>query len=180
MSMVYEIPIKRLVFFSGCAHCTSASECHSWFSSSGYSFVVSAGSSRSCGCVILYRPSLILSNSWHDDHGRFLQCEFSFQSESFRVVCLYAPNRNPDRDQFFDEVPYMLTPLFSWEISTQFSINLSIWSGLPFTILHVRAPRPFPGSLIIAVVLTSGVIYTHLVPVLPGPDRVVSFLLASI
>ena len=91
-------------------HCTSTSECHSWFSSSGYSSVVSPGSSRSCGCVVLYRPSLVLSNSWHDDHGRFLQCEFSLHSQSFRVVCLYAPNCNPDRDQFFHEVPARVDP----------------------------------------------------------------------
>ena len=93
------------------AHCVSASECHAWFSSSGYSFTVTPCSSRSYGCVILYRPSLtFLSNSWHDDCGRFLQCEFSFRSQLFWIVCLYAPNRNPDRDLFFDELPLHVDP----------------------------------------------------------------------
>ena len=55
-------------------HCTSLSECQSWFSSSDYSAAVSPGSNKSCGCVILYRRTLTLSNSWCDCDGRFLQC----------------------------------------------------------------------------------------------------------
>lgn len=36
------------------AHCTSDVECHSWFSSSGLSFVLSPGTRCSGGCIILY------------------------------------------------------------------------------------------------------------------------------
>ena len=91
-------------------HCTSLSECQSWFSSSGYSVAVSPGSNKSCGCVILYRPTLTLSNSWCDSDGRFLQCEFSFSGKLFRVVCVYAPNRNPARDEFLDDLPQRVDP----------------------------------------------------------------------
>lgn len=42
------------------AHCISVVECRSWFSSSGFSFIVFPGSNRSCGCVILFRSTLSL------------------------------------------------------------------------------------------------------------------------
>ena len=41
-------------------HCTSDVECHSWFSSSGLSFILSPGTRRSGGCIILYCPILRL------------------------------------------------------------------------------------------------------------------------
>lgn len=59
-------------------HCLSADECSSWFLSSGFSSVLSPGSAHSCGCIVLFRPSLSLVNSWCDVDGRFVQCEFSF------------------------------------------------------------------------------------------------------
>ena len=37
-------------------------------------------------------------------NGRLLHCSFSFADVTFNVACLYAPNRNPARDQFFDYV----------------------------------------------------------------------------
>ena len=46
------------------AHCMSSEECSSWFSSSGLSFVVSPGSINSCGCIVLYRPVLVLLVLW--------------------------------------------------------------------------------------------------------------------
>ena len=91
-------------------HCLSSAECSSWFLSSGFSAVVSPGSSHSCGCIVLFRPSLSLVNSWCDVSGRYLQVEFSFFGKSFRVVCVYAPNRNPARDQFFDELHSRIDP----------------------------------------------------------------------
>ena len=69
-------------------HCLSAAECSSWFFSSGFSAVGSSGSSHSCGCIVLFRPSLSLVNSWCDVSGRHLQVEFSFFGKSFRVVCV--------------------------------------------------------------------------------------------
>jgi len=92
------------------AHCVSSVECESWFRSSGFLSVVSPGSSKSCGCLILYRPVLSFVNSWVDAEGRFLQCEFVFREKSFRVVSLYAPNRNPARDQFLDRVVEWVDP----------------------------------------------------------------------
>ena len=91
-------------------HCVSDVECQSWFRSSGYLSVVSPGSNKSCGCIILYRPVLSFVKSWLDDDGRFLQCEFVYCGKSFRVVSLYAPNRNPARHDFFERVPSLVDP----------------------------------------------------------------------
>ena len=76
------------------AHCVSSGECKSWFRSSGLSSVVSPGSNKSCGCIVLFRPVLSFVKSWTDSDVRFLQCEFQFRDKSFGVVSLYAPNRN--------------------------------------------------------------------------------------
>ena len=85
-------------------HCTSDVECHSWFPFSGLNFVLSPGSGRSGGCIVLYRPVLNLVNFWCEVPGRSLLCEFSFCDSTFRVLCLYAPNRNPARDLFFNSI----------------------------------------------------------------------------
>ena len=91
-------------------HCVSQAECNLWFSSSGFLSCLSPGSLHSCGCVVLYRPSLSFVNSWIDSCGRYLQCEFCFHDKSFRVCCLYAPNRNPERDQFLDDISGKVDP----------------------------------------------------------------------
>ena len=91
-------------------HCVSDIECHSWFSSSGFNFVLSPGSARSCGCIVLYRPILQLINSSSEFPGRSLMCHFSFHGSSFRVFCLYAPNRNPARDLFFNQITDAVDP----------------------------------------------------------------------
>lgn len=81
-------------------HVVNPSECASWFSSYGFLSVVSPGSWHSCGTVILFRPTYTLINSWTDDAGRFVMAEFRRHDIVFRVVSLYAPNRNPERDDF--------------------------------------------------------------------------------
>ena len=91
-------------------HCVSSVECSSWFLSSGFSGVLSPGSSHSCGNIILFRSSLSLVNSWCDDDGRFLQCEFSYLGKSFCVCCIYCPNRTPARDQFLDDLHPKIDP----------------------------------------------------------------------
>ena len=45
-----------------------------------------------------------------DDAGHFVLCEFHFHGKLFRVVSLYAPNRNPARDQFLELVPSWVDP----------------------------------------------------------------------
>ena len=82
----------------------SDAECRSWFSSSGFSFVLSPGTSRSGGCIRLYCPVFHLVNSWCEVPGCSLLCEFTYYDATFCVLCLYAPNRNPAQDQFFNSI----------------------------------------------------------------------------
>ena len=82
-------------------HVISSDECNSWFSPFGFLCVASPGSVHSRGSVLLYRPRFDLENFQIDADGRFIMAGFKFHGISFRVVCLYAPNRNPDRDDFF-------------------------------------------------------------------------------
>ena len=103
------------------AYCVSSVECESWFRSSGLSSVVSPGSNRSCGVLVLFRPVLSFVRSWADSDGRFLQCEFRLHDKSFRVVSLYAPNRNPARDQFFDLVSSFVDPSIPTVLCSDFN-----------------------------------------------------------
>ena len=82
-------------------HVVSHSECLSWFSSYGFLTVASPGSSHSCGSVILYRSKYHLVKTWSDSNGRFVMAEFQHHDVSFRLACIYAPNRNPERNDFF-------------------------------------------------------------------------------
>lgn len=91
-------------------HCVSVDEVSFWFPGSGLLCAVSPGSNHSCGCIVLFRPTLSLIRSWSDDHGRFLQCEFSYRGKVFRVACVYAPNRNPEREEFYDDVCVRVDP----------------------------------------------------------------------
>ena len=109
-------------------HCVSLAECDLWFRSSGFPSVVSPGSKKSCGCVVLFRPTLSLVQSWADEEGRLLQCEFSFCDQSFCVILLYAPNCNPVRNQFLeqlaDEVDPSIPTLLCGDFNTVFDRNL--------------------------------------------------------
>ena len=83
---------------------SSCSEAESWLSSFGFQVAASPDSLHSSGTVILYRPIFHLLNVWNDAEGRLVLCEFSFHDQIFRICSVYAPNRNPDRDDFFDFV----------------------------------------------------------------------------
>ena len=72
-----------------------------WFSSYGFSCLVSPGTAHSCGSVILYRARYDLVKFQIDAAGRFVMAHFKYHGIVFRIVCLYAPNRNPDRNDFF-------------------------------------------------------------------------------
>ena len=91
-------------------HCSSMAECESWFRGSGFLCVGSFGSVRSCGSLILHRPCLTVSQSWSDSEGRFVMAEFTFHDSCFRICSIYAPNRNPSRDSFLDDLCGKIDP----------------------------------------------------------------------
>ena len=70
-----------------------------------------AGQQQVCDlCAIMYKPKLTLVASFCDTSGHFVHCSFSFADVTFNVACLYAPDRNPARDQFFDYVLDVVNP----------------------------------------------------------------------
>ena len=92
-------------------HCLSEAECGSWFATSGFSFGVSPGTVCLCGSIVLFCPSLNLVRFWTDDTGRYILCEFTFRGICFRVLCIYAPNRNSARDLFFNQLDVVVDPV---------------------------------------------------------------------
>ena len=72
------------------SHCSSDLECQTWFRASGYLCALAAGSTYARGCIILFRPTLSLVQSWSEPDGRFLMCEFRFCNQVFRVCSVYA------------------------------------------------------------------------------------------
>ena len=123
-------------------HCISEQEACSWFSSTGYCVVSSCGSLRSCGCIILYWPIYDLLNSHIDLEGRFLLCSFSFRDISFNVSCLYAPNRNPVHNDFFDELADTIDLTFPTFIGGDFNtvLDRSMVQTCRTTLRRVRTP----------------------------------------
>ena len=115
-------------------HCISSSEFLLWFLSLGFSASASHGSVHPSGCII-FRPSLSLVNSWCDILGRYLQSEFSLCEMIFRVVCVYAPNRNLARDQFFDNLHSLIDPstptILSGDFNTVFNCSLDRFGSDP-------------------------------------------------
>ena len=52
--------------------------------------------------IFCFPPCLSLISSRSDSSGRLIACDFSLRDVIFRVVCVYAPNRNPDSDSLLD------------------------------------------------------------------------------
>lgn len=109
-------------------HCISSEEAQAWFAASRFSVAVSPGSVRSCGCVLLFRPPLVLSSVSMDQEGRFLVCSSELADSVFCVVALYAPNCNPARNLFLNYVPTQVdsvTPkLLCGDFNTAFDRSL--------------------------------------------------------
>ena len=143
---------KRLSFFQwlshlspsiGClqeTHAISLSELSSWVSGYGYLCVGSFGSHRSCGVAILYRSVLLCRSVVHEFDGRFVLAEFGFRGSIFRVACVYAPNRNPERDSFLhrcvDNIDPSVPTLLCGDFNTVFDRLVDRRGSCPFDTSH--------------------------------------------
>ena len=92
------------------AHILSCAEATSWFTSSGFQAISSPGTNHSCGTILLYRTEFRFVNSWADREGRFVQGAFIKNDITFRIAGVYAPNRNPERENFYTYVEDMVDP----------------------------------------------------------------------
>ena len=105
-------------------HCSSDLECQTWFRVSDYLCALAARSTHARGCIILFWPTLSLVPSWSEPDGRSLMCEFRFCNQGFRVCCVYAPNSNPQRNQFLDDVSFSIDPSVPTVLAGDFDRSL--------------------------------------------------------
>ena len=109
-------------------HCTSLAEGQTWFLSSGFECSLSPGTARSAGFIVLFRPPLSLEASWTDSDGSFFCLDLSSRAIRFKVACIYAPNRNPERDLFLAQVTDNLDPgtptILAGDFNTVFNRSL--------------------------------------------------------
>ena len=129
--------IPDIVCLQEC-HCSSDLECQTWFRASGHLCALAAGSTHPRGCIILFRPTLSLVQSWSEPDGRFLMCEFRFCNQVFRVCCVYAPNSNPQRNQFLEDVSVRIDPsvpsVLAGDFNTVFDRSLDRRGSDPFDV----------------------------------------------
>lgn len=92
-------------------HSTSEIELSSWFPS--FTCVSSPGTHKKCGVAILFRKSAFsLLQVARDDQGRFVQADLASSGSAIRVISLYAPNHNPERNLFLEQISARLDPSF--------------------------------------------------------------------
>ncbi|KAM7306544.1 uncharacterized protein ISCGN_010247 [Ixodes scapularis] len=60
----------------------------------------------SAGCCLFIRRSIgVVETAVHScGSGRFVYCDFSFSNADWRVLCVYAPNREGERKVFFESL----------------------------------------------------------------------------
>ena len=56
----------------------------------------------------LFRPVFSLLSTSCDSNSGFAACDFLYSDQRFRVISLYAPNTNPQRDDFFAYIASMV------------------------------------------------------------------------
>ena len=133
-AMVLGIYPRGMVLSSGYAlflrvWMLSVSECSLWFHSSSFSSLVSPGSVPSCGCIVLFRPSLMLLISGAMMMVVFLQCEFLFCSKLFPIRWIYGPNQNPEHHLFLEDLNPRIDPsiptILAGDFNTEFDRSLN-------------------------------------------------------
>ena len=140
------------------AHCVSDVECQSWFRCSCFQSVVSPGSQKSCGCVILFRPSLSLVDFSSDDAGRVVSCKFCLQDKLFQTSFL---SRSPPGLTHWSLLSCVVT-------SIRYLTASSIVLGRMLLIPRERVPLRFRICLMRVVLSTPGVTFILHPRVLPG------------
>ena len=86
-------------------HAASHATLRTWFKDSGYAVASSSVSNKRVDTAIFVDGHHQIDKVWRDNAGRFTQTEVLMGEERVRFASLYAPNRNPDRNRFFDSLP---------------------------------------------------------------------------
>lgn len=70
-----------------------------------FNVCVSHAVRTSGGCLFIRRSTGIVETAVHTcASGRMVLCDFSFSNREWRVICVYAPNRESERRLFFVEL----------------------------------------------------------------------------
>lgn len=96
-------------------------------------------SAHSCGSFILYRSRLIFNCSWMVLNGSFLIAKFSDQGLFYRNACIFASNRNPDRDTFTsctDLVDLTVPMVLCGDFNAVFDRALDCWGVAAGSLYH--------------------------------------------
>ena len=119
-------------------HAVSFADLQSWFSRFGFLCAGSFGSVHSCGVAVLYRPVFECKSVVCEFDGRFVLVELAFRGAVFRVASIYAPNRNPDRDDFFVRCANAIDPsvptLLCGDFNTVFDRVVDRRGSCPFDV----------------------------------------------
>ena len=119
-------------------HAVSFADLQSWFSRFGLLCAGSFGSVHSCGVAVLYRPVFECKSVVCEFDGRFVLVELAFRGAVFRVASIYAPNRNPDRDDFFVRCANAIDPsvptLLCGDFNTVFDRVVDRRGSCPFDV----------------------------------------------
>ena len=119
-------------------HAVSFADLQSWFSRFGFLCAGSFGSVHSCGVAVLYRPVFECKSVACEFDGRFVLVELAFRGAVFRVASIYAPNRNPDRDDFFvrcaNAIDPSVTTLLCGDFNTVFDRVVDRRGSCPFDV----------------------------------------------
>ena len=93
-------------------HSRDSAELDSWFANTDFQAYGDFHTTKSRGVAILLRKSLNLSvlTSTASGHGRFLLLKVAQGSHSFSLCCIYAPNHNPEKADFFIDLHNYLDP----------------------------------------------------------------------
>ena len=89
-------------------HAPSHESIRKWFANSGFCVASSPLSWKSCGTAILVRDFFRVTTILRDEAGRFVQVLVRAEEHLVSFVCLYAPNKNPERDRFFASIPELI------------------------------------------------------------------------
>ena len=119
-------------------HAVSFADLQSWFSRFGFLCAGSFGSVHSCGVAVLYRPVFECKSVKCEFDGRFVLVELAFRGAVFRVASIYAPNRNPDRNDFFVRCANAIDPsvptLLCGDFNTVFDRVVDRRGSCPFDV----------------------------------------------
>ena len=104
-------------------HAVSDIEMAAWFLPFGQLLVASNGTRKSAGVAILASRSspVTVSQKWIDSGGRFACAQVNYRGAVFRLASIYAPNRNPARNNFYDEISPLFDPLVANIVAGDFN-----------------------------------------------------------